>query len=247
MRDAGADTVADSLQELQARLGYEFRDPALLTLALTHSSHRNAAGAPPAGADNERLEFLGDAIVGYLVSDALCALFPDLREGQLSRVKANLVSARSLRHAAEQMELGRYLRLGPGEEKTGGRQKQALLANAVEALVAALYRDGGLEPARRVVETYLLRGVREGGPERLARADYKSALQEFLQARRLPAARYQTVETRGPEHRKTFTVELWVGERRLAHGEGASKKAAETQAARQALERLPDILEREGE
>lgn len=234
------DKPAADLTGLEAVLGYSFRKPALLAQALTHSS-----AAASRDQSNERLEFLGDAIVGYLVSDALCALFPDLREGQLSRIKANLVSARSLRHAAEQMELGRYLRLGPGEEKTGGRQKQALLANAVEALVAALYRDGGLEPARRFVETFLLLELREGSVEPLARADYKSALQEFLQARRLPSARYPLVESRGPEHRKVFTIEVWVGDRCLARGEGASKKAAEQQAARQALERLPTETRKE--
>lgn len=232
-----AASVAESLDTLEARLGYRFRNSALLAEALTHSSHREAE--PGEAADNERFEFLGDAIVGFVVSDALCAMFPALAEGKLSRVKANLVSARHLRKVAERLELGRYLRLGPGEEKTGGREKQALLANALEAVVAALYRDGGLEPARRFVEAFVLEELREGRVEPLARADYKSALQEYLQARRLPAARYDTVEARGPEHRKTFIIEVWVGERRLARGEGLSKKAAEQQAARQALERLP--------
>jgi len=232
------ESAVGALEELEARLGYAFRDSALLARALTHRSHRDAGSARLA-ADNEQLEFLGDAILGFIVSDALCALFPTLSEGKLSRIKANLVSARHLRRVAERLELGRYLRLGPGEEKTGGRQKQALLSDALEAVVAALYRDGGLEPARRFVELFLLEGLRESGAEPLARADYKSTLQEYLQARRLPAARYDMVQTRGPEHRKTFTVELWAGERWLARGEGATKKAAEQQAARQALERLP--------
>ena len=238
-------SVAASLDSLEARLGYEFRDPELLAQALTHRSHRDADSGDAAPHDNERLEFLGDAVVGFVVSDVLCRLLPALREGKLSRIKANLVNARNLRRVAERLELGRYLRLGPGEEKTGGRQKQALLANAVEAVVAALYRDGGMEPASRFVEEFLLRELRESSVEPLARADYKSALQEYLQARRLPAARYPTVEARGPEHRKTFTVELWVGERCLARGEGATKKAAEQQAARRALERIPGEVETE--
>lgn len=228
----------EALEHLEARLRYKFRDPALLAQALTHRSHRVPNGQPVTPLDNERLEFLGDAIVGFVVSDALYTLFPALSEGKLSRIKANLVNGRSLRQVAERLELGRYLRLGPGEEKTGGRHKQAILANAVEALLAALYRDGGLEPARQFVEEFLLRELRGSSVEPLARADYKSALQEYLQGRRLPAARYKMVDTRGPEHRKTFTVELWVGERCLARGEGASKKAAEQQAAHQALERL---------
>lgn len=228
-----------ALEELEERLGYVFRDRALLAQALTHCSHRAKDGHAAAALDNERLEFLGDAIVGFVVSDVLYTLFAALSEGKLSRIKANLVNGRSLRQVAERLHLGDYLRLGPGEEKTGGRHKQAILANAVEALLAALYRDGGLEPARQFVEDFLVAELRGSNVEPLARADYKSALQEYLQGRRLPAARYHMVETRGPEHSKTFTVELWVGENCLARGEGASKKAAEQQAARQALERLP--------
>ncbi len=224
---------AATLEELEARLGHRFRDRAWLVQALTHRSHR-----PPEGgdvADNERLEFLGDAILGFIVSDVLCRRLPQLSEGQLSRIRANLVNRRSLGLLAKRLEVGLYLRLGPGEEKTGGREKQAILSNAVEALVAALYLDGGLEPVRQFLENYLLVDLerRKLGP--LARADYKSLLQERLQARRLPAAHYELVETRGPDHRKRFTIELWVGEKRLARGGGASKKAAEQQAARRAL------------
>jgi len=150
-----------------------------------------------------------------------------------------------LLQAAEKLALGRYLRLGSGEEKTGGRSKQGLLANAVEALVAAVYRDGGLEPARHFVERYLLEDVRRGRIEPLVRADFKSGLQEYLQARRLPSARYETVEASGPEHRKTFVIQLWVGEQCLARGYGASKKEAEQQAAREALEQLASRVELE--
>lgn len=242
-----AESGPESRAHLEAQLGYRFREPAWLLEALTHRSHPDANGEQETPRDNERLEFLGDAIVGFLVSDALCQLCPTFSEGKLSRIKSNLVSARSLSRVAARLELGRYLRLGPGEEKTGGRHKQGLLANAVEALVAALYRDGGLEAARRFVEAFLLRELRESSLEPLTRADYKSALQEYLQGGRLPAARYHIVKTHGPEHRKTFTIEVWVGDRRLACGEGASKKAAEQQAARQALERLPAEVGRESE
>jgi ribonuclease-3 len=228
-----------ALEELESRIGYVFRDRDWLVQALTHRSLRSQDETDPHGRDNERLEFLGDAILGFVVSDALCELFPRLSEGKLSRVKANLVNRRSLCRVAKRLELGRYLRLGPGEEKTGGRQKQAILANAVEALLAALYRDGGLEAAHRFLESFLLDDVRENNLEPFARSDYKSAFQEYLQAHRLPSARYQLAEARGPEHRKSFSVELWVGKQCLARGEGASKKAAEQQAARRALALLP--------
>lgn len=228
----------EPLEQFEARIGYKFRDPALLVQALTHRSHRARNGVEGRRLDNERLEFLGDAIVGFVVSDALYKLLPGQSEGQLSRIKANLVSARSLRQVADRLELGRYLHLGPGEEKTGGRQKQAILGDAVEAVVAALYRDGGVEPARRFIEECLLR---DSNLEPLARADYKSAVQEYLQARRLPAPRYLTVETRGPEHRKTFTVELRVGEHLWARGEGPSKKSAEQQAARRTWEQWSSL------
>lgn len=236
--------TTDSLESLEVQLGHRFRNRELLLQALTHRSHLNRE-AGGLDLDNERFEFLGDSIVGFVVSDALCQWLPTLREGQLSRIKSNLVSSRSLAQVAERLGLGRHLRLGSGEEKTGGRHKQALLANAVEALVAALYCDGGLEPARDFVERYLLEPVRRGRIEPLVRADFKSALQEYLQGRRLPPARYETVETTGPEHRKMFTIELWVGEERWARGQGASKKAAELQAARAAMERL--LAEVEGE
>src|SRR3990172_1995580 len=143
-----------TMEELEGQLGYAFRDRVWLLQALTHRSLRSREEA--VAQDNERLEFLGDAILGFVVSDALCALFPHLSEGKLSRIKANLVNRRRLGQVAKRLELGRYLRLGLGEEKTGGRHKQAILANAVEALVAALYRDGGLAAARRFFELFFL-------------------------------------------------------------------------------------------
>lgn len=230
--------VPEPPEHLEERLAYRFRSPALLEQALTHRSRRGHAASADV-LDNERLEFLGDAIVGFVVSDALYSLYPHLNEGKLSRIKANLVSASHLRRVAEQLQLGRYLRLGPGEEKTGGRSKHAILANTLESVVAALYLDGGMDAARRMVQKFVLEGLHEHGVEPLARADFKSALQEYLQGRRLPPARYETVETHGPEHRKTFTVELWVGDQCLARAEGASKKQAEQQAARGALDHLP--------
>ena len=243
----------EQLEILEEALGYRFQDRALLAEALTHRSHRTedggstaltASGAP---ADNERLEFLGDAILGFLVSEALYELGGNLCEGKLSRIKSNLVSARQLYQVAKRLELGSYLRLGPGEEKTGGRQKKAILANAVEALVAAVFLDGGLRATRQLVRRLLLTELEMKGVERLARADHKSALQEYLQGRGEAAARYELVATRGPEHRKLFKVAVWVGGECLGEGEGASKKTAEQQAAQRALTRLrqEDTAEKE--
>ena len=231
---APTEESAQPVREFEDRLGYTFRDPGLLLQALTHSSFRGTGGGP----DNERLEFLGDSIVGFLVSEALYRLLPSYPEGKLSRIKSNLVSAPSFHRVAEEMNLGRYLQLGPGEEKTGGRAKQALLADAVEAVVAALYLDGGMEPARKFVEERLLVELERQGLEVFASADYKTALQEYLQARRMPAARYETARSYGPDHKKTFLVELSVGERRLAEGQGGTKKAAEQRAAHRALDLL---------
>lgn len=228
--------LAEQLEVLEQSLGYVFRDRELLEQALTHRSHRSQANTGTS--DNERLEFLGDAILGFLVSEQLYSLASGMREGTLSRIKSNLVSARQFHQVAVRLDLGRYLRLGPGEEKTGGRHKQTILANAVEALVAAVYLDGGLPAARAVVQRLLLEDLEARGMEHLARADYKSALQEHLQALKQPPARYELIATRGPEHQKQFTVALWVGDARLAEGQGVTKKAAEQQAARQALARL---------
>jgi ribonuclease-3 len=227
-----------AMSELEARLQYVFRDRSWLHQALTHRSLRVQEESGRTGPDNERLEFLGDAILGFLVSDALYNLFPNLREGKLSRIRANLVNRRSLCRIAERLELGQFLHLGPGEEKTGGRQKEAILANAVEALLAAIYCDGGLAAAQRFLEEFLLKELPERDLQTLVRSDHKSALQEHLQGRGMPSARYELKEERGPEHRKSFMIEVWVGERTLARGEGASKKAAEQQAARRALRQL---------
>ena len=229
---------AEQLEVLEQALGYVFRDRELLEQALTHRSHQGSANHRPR--DNERLEFLGDAILGFLVSEQLYGLGSGLHEGTLSRIKSNLVSARRLYRVAVQLDLGRHLRLGSGEEKTGGRSKQTILANAVEALVAAVYLDGGLEAARELVRRWLLEEIEACGIEQLARADYKSALQEHLQGLKQPPARYELVTTQGPEHRKQFTVAVWVGDLRLAEGQGATKKAAEQQAAQQALARWRD-------
>ncbi len=224
-------------RELERRIGYQFQDPALLATALTHSSFRGDPGHQDAE-DNERLEFLGDAILDWLVSESLYRLFPDAQEGALSRARSNLVCAEGFHGVAERLDLGRYLRIGPGEEKTGGRAKPALLANAVEALAAAIYLDGGAEAARKFVGEFVLAEIEEQGLESFAAADSKTQLQEMLQARRQSPPRYQLAASTGPDHEKTFLVELWLGDRVIAQGSGPTKKAAEQQAAATAMDAL---------
>lgn len=225
-----------SIEKLQGIIGYWFNDPQLLFEALTHSSFARESSDPCR--DNEQMEFLGDAVLNFLVSARLAEAFPEDREGQLSRGRARLVGADHLAKAAAQLGLGDYLRLGRGEEKTGGRSKSTLLVNALEALVAALYRDGGLEAAGRFVESFVLPADLGASAEELFSVDYKSALQEFLQAERLNPAEYRVVEETGPEHQKTFVVEVRAGEDWMARGKGSSKKSAEVQAARELLVRL---------
>jgi len=228
--------AGDPLDQFQSLIGYRFRNHQLLLEALTHSSH--AREATTRSRDNEQLEFLGDAILNFLVSVRLADAFPQCEEGKLSRARASLVAASHLVEVAGQLNLGEVLRLGRGEEKTGGRHKAALLSDALEALVAALYRDGGLEAAEQFVKRFVLPEDLSASADALFSVDYKSALQEYLQAEGLALGEYRVVEETGPEHEKTFTVELLAGEDLIARGQGASKKVAEQQAAKQILARL---------
>jgi ribonuclease III len=223
-------------EELQDLIGYRFRQPELLLEALTHSSFTQEDSRQ--GRDNERLEFLGDAVLNFLVTVRLSEAFPRLEEGDLSRARARLVTAAHLSQVAQHLELGRYLRLGRGEEHSGGRNKSTLRVDALEALLAAIYRDGGMEAARSFVERFVLPEDLEASAERLLSTDHKSALQEYLQSQRLSPASYHVVEEKGPEHRKTFVVEAASGNGLRARGRGGSKKAAEQQAAQGLMERL---------
>lgn len=223
------------LEPLEAALGYRFRRRDWLELALTHSTRRLEAAEP---ADNERLEFLGDAVVGLVVSEHLAEAFPHWTAGQLSQARARIVSADSLSQAARDLNLGAYLRLGRGEEKTGGREKPTLLADAYEALIAALYFDGGLDAARDLVQRTLIEPALEDAPHALGRPDEKAALQEYLQSRGQPPPEYRVVSESGPDHRKSFRVEVVVAGRALASAEAGNKKKAEQQAAVQALREL---------
>jgi ribonuclease-3 len=224
--------------ELEGILGYTFRNPALLRQALTHRSILSEAPEGDKARNNEQLEFLGDAILGFIASDFLLERHPDLPEGDLSKLKARFVSAGTLHRVAAGLGLGSHLILGRGEELSGGREKRALLADALEAIIAAIYLDGGLEAARRfVVERILLSPEASSDLDEIQPIDSKSALQEFAQARKLPTPRYVVLRETGPDHRKRFTVEVRLGREFTATGEGESKKSA-SQAAASAVLRL---------
>jgi ribonuclease III len=236
--DVGSRVVRlrDEFEELQLRIGYRFRDRGLLEHALTHKS-RAAEDATGGVADNESLEFLGDAVLGLVVADTLFHQYPGYNEGQKSKVKAAVVSTQTLARQAEEIRLGEHLILGRGEEKTGGRFKQALLADAYEALIAAIYLDGGLEAAAAFLRRELKPAIDAGSAQTFA-PDYKSALQEKLQAIGRPLPEYRLSGSEGPDHRKTFTIEVVVNGEVLGAATGRAKKEAEQEAARLALARL---------
>ena len=223
--------TAEELEELGAILGHRFAHPERLEQALTHRSRRQSDAA----SDNERLEFLGDRVLGLVASEVLCHAFPEWDAGKLSKGLARVVNAVSLHSAAEQLRLGDYLRLGPGEEKTGGRGKKRLLADAYEAVIGAIYLDAGLPAARQFLRLTLLDSALDGEAGGLDRSDHKSALQEWLQQRGLGSVQYRVRNEFGPEHQKTFEVEVWLAQQKLAHSEGRSKKEAEQAAAKIAL------------
>ena len=228
------------LEPLERRIGYRFKDRGMLEHALTHRSrvHEDASGGV---FDNESMEFLGDSVLGFVIADMLFRQFPQHNEGQKSKLKASIVSAASLARLGEKIDLGDFLILGRGEEKTGGRRKHALIADCYEALIAAIYLDGGVEPVRGFIERQfadLIQEARRSGAEATFTEDYKSALQEWLQShdRGLPA--YRLAGEIGPAHRRLFDVEVVVNGVALARAEGKSKKEAAQAAAKLALDRL---------
>ncbi len=243
-RPEGAEVVrfpdqARDLSALEARLDYRFREPAVLERALTHRSkaHEDASGST---IDNESLEFLGDAVLGFVMADLLFRDYPQFDEGQKSKIKASLVSTDTLARLGRRLGLGEFLALGRGEEKTGGRAKHALLADCCEAVIAAIYLDGGVEAARAFVGRVFAADLEDvRSPEFWAR-DYKSALQELVQARDFPLPDYSVAAESGPDHRKIFHVEVRVHGEVMGAARGPSKKAAEQEAARKAMERLSE-------
>jgi ribonuclease-3 len=221
------------LRALEDRLGHRFGDLSVLDRALTHSSRANEDAA--AAGHNEPLEFLGDSVIGFVMADLLHRRDPEGREGGKSKLRAQLVSARSLARRAAELGLPELLLFGRGEEKTGGRKKTALWADAYEAVIAALYLDGGLEAAHRFVSAEFATDLERPG---LPTEDHKSALQEILQARGDPVPEYELLAEEGPDHRRRFRVRCLVRGQPLAEGEGYSKKQAQQEAARNALARL---------
>ncbi|MCM3902896.1 MAG: ribonuclease III [Pyrinomonadaceae bacterium] len=227
------------LDLLEAILTYKFQNRSLLERAMTHRSWAHEQVAPgeedlARRLHNEALEFLGDSVLGLIVADYLCRAYPEGTEGELSRMKHRLVNEPTLAQASLRINLGDFLRFGRGEEKSGGRSKDALLADALEALTGAIFLDGGLEPAIRFVNQALGEELQRANPMSAAEADYKTMLQEKLQAERRPAPKYSVVETLGPPHRRIFHVEVtWDG--RSVRGQGRSIKAAEVAAAKEAL------------
>lgn len=223
------DRAEDGLSAIERKLDYRFRDRSLLEEALTHRTYVNETGA---GKDNQRLEFFGDSVLDFLLSDMLLVQFPTSREGELTRIRAALVDEISLARIAAELDLGAALRLGRGEDKGGGRQKRSLLADAFEALLAALYLDGGIDPARRVVAD-LFRPLFTS-PDLLCGRDSKTELQELARLARGQLPRYQLKQVTGPDHDKRFTVEIYLGVELMGEGVGRSKKEAEQDAARAA-------------
>ena len=224
------------MEELERKLHYTFRDPALLRRALCHSSYANEH-RDDGEESNERLEFLGDSVLGFVTAEFLYVRHPGLPEGDLTRRRAALVREETLYEAASRLDLGRYLQLGRGEEGSGGRFRRSILADAMEAVFAAVYLDGGMESASTLIHRLLLDGAKEAETEG-RRVDYKTALQELVQQRAGQDLTYRILDETGPDHAKTFTAEVLVNGRSLGRGVGRSKQKAEQAAAQAALEAL---------
>ena len=221
------------MHPLEDKLDYRFQGPELLEQALTHSSYANErlGGALES---NERLEFLGDSVLGQVTADHLYRTHPDLPEGDLTRMRAALVCEESLAQVALGWGLGEYLKLGRGEDQNGGRERASILADAVEAILAALYLDGGIAQARRTIRTFILSREDQAGEGR----DFKTALQEFVQRAPGHTLRYQLLKESGPDHCKEFWMEVTLDGEQVGTGKGRSKKEAEQQAAKAALEAM---------
>ena len=224
------------MQELERKLNYAFRNPALLQEALNHSSYANEHRAAHLHS-NERLEFLGDSVLGFVTAEFLFQRHPEAPEGDLTRIRAALVCEQSLYEVAQRLGLGQYLKLGRGEEVGGGRERTSILADAVEAVFAAVYLDGGMDAARALIHRCLLDAQRESVVEE-RRRDYKTALQELVQRQADQTLTYRMVDEQGPDHAKTFRAEVLLNGEAIGSGSGHSKKEAEQAAARAAMEAL---------
>ena len=225
------------IKDLEAAIGYRFKNIMLLQNALTHSSYANEHWHNSLKS-NERLEFLGDSILGMVVAEYLYRNFPDRLEGDLTRMRADMVCENSLARIAERLQLGSYLLLGNGEEQNGGRKRSSILADAVESVIAACFLDGGMAAAEQFIQKFVLCSVPANAPQN---RDYKTALQELVQQKKNQVLSYRLVGESGPDHDKQFTVEVSLNETVVGTGIGSSKKRAEQDAARAAMEKLfPD-------
>ncbi len=221
------------MHPLEEKLDYQFKNAALLDQALTHSSYANER-LGGALASNERLEFLGDSILGQVVADHLYRTHPDLPEGDLTRMRAALVCEEALAQVAGDWGLGEYLKLGRGEDQNGGRERPSIQADAVEAILAAIYLDSGIAQARRTIRAFIISREAQAGEGH----DYKTALQELVQRTPGRTLRYQLIREEGPDHLKEFWMEVTLDGKQIGTGKGHSKKEAEQQAAKAALEAL---------
>ena len=222
------------LTKLEQGLGYTFRNKALLENALTHSSYANENRERHLP-DNERLEFLGDSILGFVVAEYLYRNFPDKPEGELTRIRADLVCERNLAEAAATIELGSYLLLGHGEEQGGGRKRDSIVSDAMESVIAASFMDGGFAAAKEIIDRLILSNIPNGRPRNF---DYKTAFQELVQRKKDQQIHYELTGESGPDHDKHFEVEVLLNGKAVGHGVGSSKKRAEQAAAEAAIEAL---------
>ncbi len=220
-------------KEFQGIIRYEFKDESLLRHALTHSSYANEHRLPPLS-DNERLEFLGDAVLEIVASEFLFSNYPNKHEGEMTKLRAAMVCEPTLAFCAGAIRLGEFIYLSRGEEKTGGRERKSVVSDAMEAVIGAIYLDGGMEEAKAFIERYILTDIEE----KLMFHDSKTRLQEVCQSRYKEIVRYNLVDSIGPDHARTFVVEAVMGDKVLGQGKGNNKKAAEQEAAYQALIRL---------
>lgn len=235
-----SNAIPDTMSDFEETLGYRFLDRELLARALTHKSYANER-RETTSSHNERLEFLGDTVLGFVIGEMIYRSFPNLQEGALSKIKAHLVSASTLALKGRELGIGRYLRMGAGEARSGGAEKLSLLADGFEAIVAAVYLDGGLPAAETLLRRVFgpdITGINIGD---LSFQDYKTALQESAQALGLPLPEYRIVDEYGPDHEKVFVIQVfWNGEA-FAYGRGASKREAQRKAAKEALKKLGQL------
>lgn len=220
----------ERLKELEKRIGYQFKDRSLLTLAMSHSSYANEKHLSKLGC-NERLEFLGDAVLEIVSSDFLFHKFPEMPEGDLTKTRASMVCEPTLAYCAEDIDLGGYLLLGKGEEATGGRMRNSIVSDAMEALIGAIYLDGGFTSAKEFILKFVLNDMEH----KKLFFDSKTILQEMVQARGTELLSYELIEEKGPDHNKMFEVAALIGEREISRGTGRTKKSAEQLAAYQAI------------